>query len=413
MIAVKGWMVFTGVIAVIVSATAWSQGVSAAPPQSAQSSPTTLSASTLTETLASLTPEEWAALPPELRAELEALKPPTWQAGVSAKLAAGWRDNPLLSAVNREERAFVRTQLETFLWRLPKGAWEAMTFLNGDVIRYVQPLPDLAGEQSWFGQAEVRWQPRPGLRASLSTQGYFQDQVIDLSATETERSVARLRVTGAVLGGEVRITPAAPVSLVALTQAHESRYRGFSEDFGEIKLGGRLVWTPHEAWNVTATVLSRVRDYEARPAYTVGGRPLTGTLLSLHQDEAELKVAFTRGRWQTSLTALGLENRDGGSGYFDYDERRGRASIEWKKDPWRLSLEAAAVRYRYRVQTVGIGFDPPRRRRDDVEVTLRAERTLRTRWTWFGEVQGERSRTNEANASYTQTTVMAGLAYTY
>lgn len=387
--------------------------LSSAPPAVTQSGvPSGPDAAALAKTLASLTAEEWAALPPELRAELEALKPPAWQVGATVNLAAGWRDNPLLSAVAAEGRAFLRSQLETFLWQLPKGAWEGVAFLNGDVTRYLRPMPELAGEQAWFGHGELRWQPRPAVRATLSLQGYFQDQVFDLSATETERVVARLRVHGSVIGGEVRVAPASPVAFAALVQSHESRYRGYSEDFGEAKVGGRLIWTPAPPVSLTVSLLSREREYDARPAYTLGGRPLAGTQLSLHQDEMEVKLQFSRGRWTSATTVLGLENRDGGSGYFDYDERRGRWSLEWKKEPWRVALEASGVRYRYRVQTVGVGFDPPKRRRDDVEVTLRTERGLGPRWTLFAEAQAERSRSNEENASYTQTTIMAGLAFT-
>ena len=371
------------------------------------------SLSSLSATLASLTEEELAALPPELRAELEALKLPTWQAGGAVRASAGWRDNLLLSAVDAEDRLFLRGQLETFGWRLPQGAWEWVGFLNGDVTRYLDPPPEIAGEQEWFAHAEVRWQPRPALRATLTTQGYFQDQVFDLSATEAERLVARLRVQGAMAGGEVRVSPSSKISLTAFGQGHRSDYQEFREDFDEGKVGGRLTWTPSDGVTLTASVLSRRRDYAERPVYTAGGRPLTGTLLTLTQQEAELKAQVSRGSWSASMVVLGLENRDDASGYFDYDERRARLALTWKKTRWQYSLEGAGVRYLYRVQTVGTGFDPPKRKRDDTEALIRAERSLRERWTLFGEGRWERSRSNEDNASYTMKALLAGVAFTF
>ncbi len=371
------------------------------------------SLTSLSTTLASLTEEELAALPPELRAELEALKLPVWQVGGTVRASAGWRDNVLLSSVDADDRFFLRGQLETFGWRLPKGDWEWVGFLNGDVTRYLDPPSEIAGEQEWFAHAEVRWQPRPAVRATLTTQGYFQDQVFDLSATEAERLVARLRVQGAMAGGEVRVSPSSVISLTAFGQGHRSDYREFQEDFDEGKVGGRLVWTPSGGVTLTASLLSRRRDYAERPEYTAGGRALTGTLLSLTQQEVELKAQFSRGSWSTSLVVLGLENRDDASGYFDYDERRARLALAWKKERWRLSLEGAGVRYLYRVQTVGTGFDPPRRRREDAEVSMRAERSVRERWTLFAEGRWERSRSNEENASYATKALLAGAAFAF
>lgn len=373
----------------------------------------TPSLTSLSATLASLTEEELAALPPELRAELEALKLPTWQAGGTARASVGWRENLLLSSVDADDRFFLRGQLETFGWRLPKGAWEWLGFLNGEVTRYLDPPPEIAGEQEWFAHAEIRWQPRPALRATLTTQGYFQDQVFDLSATEAERLVARLRVQGMMASGEFRVSPSSVVSLTAFGQGHRSDYREFREDFDEGKVGGRLIWTPAGGVTLTASLLSRRRDYAERSEYTAGGRALTGTLLSLTQQEAELKAQFSRGSWSTSLVVLGLENRDDASGYFDYDERRARLALTWKKERWLVSLEGAGVRYRYRVQTVGTGFDPPKRRRDDTEVSVRAERSVREHWALFAEGRWERSRSNEENASYATKALLAGVAFTF
>jgi len=375
--------------------------------------PPSPSLASLSATLASLTEEELAALPPELRAELEALKLPTWEAGGTIRASAGWRDNLLLSSVDADDRFFLRGQLETFGWRLPKGAWEWVGFLNGEVTRYLDPPPEIAGEQEWFAHAEVRWQPRPALRAALTAQGYFQDQVFDLSATEAERLVARLRVQGLMAGGEVRVSPSSVISLTAFGQGHRSDYREFAEDFDEGKAGGRLIWTPSGQVTLTASLLSRRRDYAERSEYTAGGRPLTGTLLSLTQQEAELKAQFSRAAWSASLVVLGLENRDYASGYFDYDERRARLAVTWKKDRWLYSLEGAGVRYLYRVQTVGTGFDPPKRKRDDTEVLFRAERSLRESWTLFAESRWERSRSNEENASYATKALLAGVGFTF
>ena len=187
---------------VVVSApllTAWGADASAERQEQLET-PAVLDPARLAATLVTLTPEQWEALPPELREQLQAMLGPTWLWGATLRMGAEWRDNVLLSPVSPASRSLLRGQLESYLWRRPSGAWEWLGFLNGDVGRLLQPLPELAGEQEWFGHLESRWTPRPGWRAAWTGQAYYQDQVFDLSATETERFVARMRVRGARTG---------------------------------------------------------------------------------------------------------------------------------------------------------------------------------------------------------------------
>jgi hypothetical protein len=76
-------------------------------------------------------------------------------------------------------------------------------------------------------------------------------------------------------------------------------------------------------------------------------------------------------------------------------------------------MEAGGSSSRYDVQTVGIGFDPPLRRRDHRELRLRAERVLDPRWTLFAEASEERSRENEAGATYRVRLLAFGVSRTW
>lgn len=368
----------------------------------------------LAATLATLTPEQWAALPPELREELQAILGPAWVWGATVRLAAEWRDNVLLSPVSSTARALGRAQLESYLWRRPAGAWEWLGFLNGDVARLMERLPELAGEQEWFGHLEGRWTPRPGWKAVLTAQAYFQDQVLDLSATETERFVARMRVTGGRAGADLTVPLRGAWALVAGGRAHRSDYVEFAEDFTEGEGSAALRWRvqrgEERSLETTLGWTERRRTHPDRNQYTAGGRPLPGTRLRFRIEEARLETKVVRGAWSGGVVLTTLLNRDLGSGYFDYAERGVRLTLERATPRWRVTAEAGGARSRYNVQTVGIGFDPPLRRRDYRELRLRVERVLNPRWTLFADAAAERSRENEAGGTYRARMLALGVA---
>lgn len=368
----------------------------------------------LAATLASLTPEQWAALPPELREELQAILGPAWVWGATVRLSAEWRDNVLLSPVSSTARALGRAQLESYLWRRPAGAWEWLGFLNGDVARLMERLPELAGEQEWFGHLEGRWTPRPGWKAVVTAQAYFQDQVLDLSATETERFVARMRVKGGRAGADLTVPLRGAWALVAGGRAHRSDYVEFAEDFTEGEGSAALRWRvqrgEERSLETTLGWTERRRTHPDRNQYTAGGRPLPGTRLRFRIEEARLETKVVRGAWSGGVVLTTLLNRDLGSGYFDYAERGVRLTLERATPRWRVTAEAGGAQSRYDVQTVGIGFDPPLRRRDYRELRLRVERVLNPRWTLFADAGEERSRENEAGGTYRARMLALGVA---
>jgi len=368
----------------------------------------------LAATLASLTPEQWAALPPELREELQAILGPAWVWGATVRLSAEWRDNVLLSPVSSTARALGRAQLESSLWRRPAGAWEWLGFLNGDVARLVERLPELAGEQEWFGHLEGRWTPRPGWKAVVTAQAYFQDQVLDLSATETERFVARMRVKGGRAGADLTVPLRGAWAWVAGGRAHRSDYVEFAEDFTEGEGSAALRWRvqrgEERSLETTLGWTERRRTHPDRNQYTAGGRPLPGTRLRFRIEEARLETKVVRGAWSGGVVLTTLLNRDLASGYFDYAERGVRLTLERATPRWRVTAEAGGTQSRYDVQTVGIGFDPPLRRRDYRELCLRVERVLNPRWTLFADAGEERSRENEAGGTYRARMLALGVA---
>jgi hypothetical protein len=360
-----------------------------------------------------LTPEQ-AAEAAKWQAELDALRSGGWITATTLRTSVGWRDNVLLSPFAPLGRAFGRGEVETMLVRPQHGPWEFVSFLNGEVVRYFSPPAETGGEQQWVLHLEGRWQPVDPLRLSLKAVGYLRDLVVDLSETEARRVVAPTRVRGGYVTLAPRLMLPGHFRFEPLVVAKRSDYRDYAGDYDETKAGGRLEWRRTDALVLSAGWFDLRRRYSQRNEYTAGGRALAGTQLRFRQREGELKVRSTfKGRdgaeWTAALGAGRLENRDGASGYFDYNQQRARLELGWRRAPWRVNLEGEARRLDYLNQTVGAGLAPPARLHDDHDLLLRVEREFNPRWTLFLEHRWERSRSNEVEFSYRANTALAGV----
>lgn len=352
------------------------------------------------------------ALPPELQAELDALKAVSWHPSTTIRGALGWRDNVLLSPFAPIERGFGRAELEAMLFRPMRNRWEVVSFLTGDVLRYFDPPAETRGEQQWAIHAEGRWQPIDAARLAVKGAGYFRDMVIDLSETEARRVVAPTRVRGGYVSSAVRLSLPAGFRLEPGVQVKRTDYRDYAGDFDEARNGGRLEWRGWRRLVVSAAWHESRRDYAQRIQYTAGGRPLPGTQLEFRQRDGEFGVRTSwdmAGAWMAAVSAGRLENRDGASGYFDFNQRRARMELQWEAARWRVHLDADTRRLDYLVQTVGAGLVPPPRIVDDHELTLRIERKLGAAWLAFAEHRWERSRSNEVDFSYRANTFSLGI----
>lgn len=347
-------------------------------------------------------------------AELAALlaEQSAWQRSLTLRGAAGWRDNILLSSFAPLRRGFARAELEAFLWRPMRDMWEVVSYVNGDVLRYFSPPPETAGEQQWFGHAELRWQPVGPVRLALKADGFFQDAVIDLSETETLREVAPTRTQGGFATLAARFALPQGFAWEPFAQAKRTDYREFPGDYDETIGGGRLEWKRGDAWRISAGWIERARRYAQRVTYTAGGRPLPDTRLRFRQREADVKLTADwnrSGKWTAALGAGWLANRDRASGYFDYDQKRAGLELGWEGASWRVSVDGDVKRMEYRTQTVGAGIAPPARVADAFETVTRIERTIGEAWTLFAEHAWERQRSNEAEFNYRANTVLAGV----
>ena len=346
---------------------------------------------------------------------LAGLLRPEWQTSLELKTGLGWNSNVLLAGTAREASGFARADLETFFWFQPQGTppVEVTGFLNASRRDFFS-AGDSPENNEVFAQTEARWRPVPALRLSLRAQGYYLDSVLDLS-TESDRLAARLKTTGCIWGGGLRWDLGRGFALEATGALTRSHFWDIPEDYGETRAGGRLAWQSADGRVVLgAGAFQRNRRYDERNRTTPAGRPLSGTRLRYRQPEGELSAALKakwRGDWQATAVLNGSRNSDNGGGYFDYHQVGVRCNLDWVEGPWEGGLALAASRYRWDVQTVGIGLDPPHRARRDRSCSLELKRELAPHWLAFVEAEREWIDSNDVTTSYSVTKFSAGVGW--
>jgi hypothetical protein len=355
-----------------------------------------------------------AAQNSELDALLSAL--PKWNGSATVSVSYGYNDNLLLSFTDEERSPFVRGSVEVILMRAPRDQFEFSFFADTETTRYTagERLEDDA--KVWV-RAEPGYRLGETLKFSLPVTGYYYDQVFDVSDTDVERLVAELKVKGVMVGPTVRwdFHPAWWMEAQAVAQRKRYDDGTYDGDIGEgtVQLG----WTYGGWFEARLTGGRRWRDFETRPQYSApAGRELPGTQLKIAEREGELSFDIfwdDAAHWKTRTRASLLRYRDNGSGYFNYREQKVGQELEWKAEPWRVSVGGSASRVDFSIQKVGLGIDPPARLRDEFAGEFQVSRTLSSQWTIYGGYTWERWRSNDPVSSYTVNEGLLGVRWSW
>ena len=340
---------------------------------------------------------------------------PTWSAVASVETAVGFKDNLVLSAENEERSSFARGGVEFLVMRVPTGALDLSLFGLATGTRYLTGETIEADHKIWL-HAESAYRIGSGWKVTLPVTGYSDAGVFDQSATDAERIVAELKVKGLMVGPSLRWDVLPAWWIEAQATGERKRYEDGAND-GEV--GGqdlRVGWAPGKRLELRVKGVRRWRSFESRARYNAAGRELFGTELKIEERELELRATIgwdRAGRWRTTTRAGVLHYRDNGSGYFNYRDLRFAHDVEWKGGAWTVRLEAAVNRIEFGVQTVGLGLAPPARVKDEYDAALRVERQYSPRVAVFGDYRWERSRCNDAIASYRVNECLLGVRWSW
>jgi len=340
---------------------------------------------------------------------------PTWTAVAAVETAVGFKDNLVLSADNEERSSFARGGVEFLIMRVPTGPLELSLFGQADGTRFLTGEAIKDERKLWL-HAEAAYRLGSRWKVTLPATGYYDAGVFDQSATDAERIVAELQVKGLMVSPAVRWDFKPGWWLEAQASGERKRYDDGANDGEVCGQDLRLGWSPAKRLELRLKGVRRWRSFESRALFNAAGRELVGTELKVDEREVELRadVGWDRaGHWRTTTRVGLLHYRDNGSGYFNYRDLRATQDVEWKRGDWLVRLETAVNRIEFGVQTVGLGLAPPARVKDEYEAALRVERQWSARVAVFGDYRWERSRCNDAIASYRVNECLLGVRWSW
>jgi len=341
---------------------------------------------------------------------------PKWSATVSLETSYGYKDNLLLSYAGEEHSAFARGGVEAVLLRIPTGQFDYSLYLQADRTWFFTGRTMDHEAQAWL-VTEPAYRCGEVLRISLPLTTYYTDRILDVSDSDVERLVAKLKETGGMAGPTLRwtISPTWWLEAQAVGQRRTYEDHAYNSNLGEGDL--RLGWAPLERLELRLSGAERWRNFARRAQYSSAGRELPGTHLKAAEREAELRADVKwdeAAHWRTTTRLSGSWYRDNGpAGYFNYNERKSAQDLEWQGEAWSVRLTGLARRIDYLVQTVGFGIRPPARLRDEYSAEVHVERKLSKQWTIFGTYQWERSRSNDRFASYNANEGLLGVRWSW
>lgn len=340
---------------------------------------------------------------------------PKWSNAVSLQVAGGYKDNVLLSPVDPERSGFVRYGVEAFFWHLPRGRTDYSAMVSAEETRYFSS-ETVDREALAFAQFQWRYQEEGKFRFVFDAQGYHLDEVRDVSDTEVDRQVARLKGGGVNIGPTLRWHPWPWAWVEIQATGSRERFQDRSYD-GEIPEGtARIGWRPADRIEFSLAAIDRERRFDRRSQYSLGGLPVPDTLLVISEREKEalLKVSWgENARWTFQTRASLLDFADNGTGYFNYEQRWASQALEWQGERWQVELELTGGRREFENQTVGRGVSPPIRIAEEYAAELHVEREISPRWTAYASYRWERNRSNETIASYRVNEGLLGIRWSW
>ena len=335
---------------------------------------------------------------------------PTWDLSAEVDLALGHADNVTLAPIAPDSSAFARLALNTLAWRTVGDAVELVGFADGTFTRYFSAETDDAALV--IARAEGRWRPEGAWRGSLAVQGIHQDEVIDASSLENDLGAVHARLGSAALLAtlECDLTRAWTLSLRPAGRRFD--YRAPLDDFTEYEAEMVVARDFGSAGKLALAARRMERGYDNRPQAGPVGRPIYGTHLRVGQAAADLRHELTGSReqpWSARLRIGYLENRDNGSGYYDYDRWFADLRAAVTRGAWSVEAEVGWHDTTYLVQLTGFGIAPERRERTEWRGFIRIERNLGARVTLFAEWDITDSASNDLFIDYESATALAGV----
>ena len=345
--------------------------------------------------------------------DLEQL-PPIWFRTTSVETGVGYKDNVLLSSGAPQASAFIATGLDYYLVRPPLDGWQYQFLLTGNDRRFLSANA-VDGEQLVIAQAQAKKDWSPAWQATLPVEFLYQNQVLDVSPTESDLHIVRAQAQIVQTRPAVRRTIASRVWLELSFPVGRYLYHRPLDDYweGGSKLtfgqsyGRKSEWTLSYAYGD--------RRYDTRLTTTADGVPLADTHLEFQSHRVELAWRHNwdqARRWRTTTRLTGGWNRDNGNGFFDYRQLVASEQVRYTGRSWELSADVRFSHYAYPIQTLSL-TDPTKLGRWEATATLRCERRLADWLKLFAEYEHTRVESRASFEEYSVNTVTSGVIWEF
>ncbi len=338
---------------------------------------------------------------------------PLWYKTVDLRGSFGFKDNVLLNNTNPKSSAFWASGLEMLVFRLPTAGWQVNFFLTGENVRYFESV-GVEDEQSLIAVLQVGKDLGHQWKSSFLAQYIYQNQVLDVSATETVTAIAKLQLHA--VGGRWALRRDFQKNWVELEMSGTRQFVAEPLDdswqFGPRLSLGRSYG--HKS-DVTLSYQRNLMPFDTRTQVDRMGMPVPGTELEFTTQILELSLKHNwdaKRRWRATAR-LGWEvNEDNGSGFFDFNLYRASQKLAYRAEKWELSGQARIAYYDFPVQTVS-ATDLRKRNKTVLSFTLHAERNLTKKMKLFTDYSHERSQSNALFDRYTANVIRSGIDWQF
>jgi hypothetical protein len=331
--------------------------------------------------------------------------PALWDSVFTLRAGAGYKDNVFLAHADPQGSAFVSGGAEAMVLRLAPSGPQFSFFANAEANRFFSLSP-AHDEYTAFSQAQLEHDFGETARGAVAAQYFYQDQVLDISISETNREAAAVRGHTLTLRPEVRL--ALPRQFWLSFEAYGTRqfFERPLDDYWEASPKLALGHSYGHDSQVSLSYAPSWRFYDSDPARTSSGEAIPDSLRRRFEQETRLTWRHSwdaEKHWRTTATLGARLNQENGGGYSDYTRWFAAARLHYRAKPWELSAEGRLAQYDYATQTVS-ATDLSKRRRTEVNLALRLERHITRHAKLVAAYEYERTLSNDRLETYSVNT---------
>jgi hypothetical protein len=250
---------------------------------------------------------------------------------------------------------------------------------------------------------------------SVAGEYLFQDQMLDVSITETNRSAVP------AVGNTIALRPGMRLDLsrrfFADLEGSVTRqfYHAPLDSYWEAGLKPTWGCRYGHRSEVSVSYEPGWRSYDDDAALDADGRPLGNATRAYFFQDVRLNLRHywdPARRWRTTLKLGFKDNEDNGGGYFDYQRYSAGLQLRFRDRKWDLWIEGRVSDYQYSTQTVS-PVDPSLRERADVAVTVNLERRVARFLKFVATYEHQSALSNDPIETYTVNTVTGSLHWEF